>query len=131
LIFSPNSDVTGKVEAVIAVTPADWVLNDQPVSWNPAPWHRQWDRNPQLPHREVLEQLDAEVAANERIRRRFVLGYADQCTPLLIAAMAWGSGTDNRGSWKPRHALTGGSDRRREVRPAGRRSLSGVQGNVH
>lgn len=63
-----------------------------------------------LPNPAMLQALEREMAIHKLIRRRFVFGYADgNPIDLLIGAMAWGYGTDNRrGSKNARATLTAG-----------------------
>lgn len=54
-----------------------------------------------LPHPQVLDELQEEYTAHGTIRRSFVFKYQDRSSAeLFIAAMAWGLGPDNRGPAK-------------------------------
>lgn len=110
-----NEDVARLYRETMAATTADWIVSEQPVPWRPDIWHREWRKDPGLPHSEVIDQLDREFTRHRTIRhrtirRRFVFDLADCDVPLLIAAIAWGRGKDGRGPWHARQALTGRED---------------------
>jgi hypothetical protein len=93
--YALNSQVQPAVDAVIASTSPAWVMDSQPARWNPTPWQKEWATNPPLPNPAMLQLLAQEMTAHNLIRRRFVFGYATgNPIDLLIAAMAWGYGTD-------------------------------------
>jgi len=120
-----NADIQPAVDALIASTSTALVMESQPAKWNPTPWRTEWTMNPPLPRPIMLQALEREMTVHKLIRRRFVFGYADgNPIDLLIGAMAWGYGTDNRrGSKNARAALTGGDPPDRVI-GAGRNALT-------
>jgi hypothetical protein len=96
-----NSDLPIRLGILIATHTATWVEESQPVQWRPDAWRRYWHENG-LPCSPVLDELEAEYSRHGTIRRKFILDtYQDRpATELFIAAMAWGTGPDNRGPAK-------------------------------
>jgi hypothetical protein len=102
-----NHDLSAAFTDLITSTSIATVMEHQPVKWRLEPWQRQWQMNPPLPHPQVLNEIQAEYAAHQRIRRSFVFSYQHRSpVELFITAMAWGRGTDNRGPAKVRTILT-------------------------
>jgi hypothetical protein len=95
-----NRDLSAELASLITSHSAGWVMEQQPIDWRPATWKNHWIAH-NLPHPQVLDELQEEYTAHGRIRRSFILTYQDRSPiELFIAAMAWGLGPDNRGPAK-------------------------------
>jgi hypothetical protein len=102
-----NHDLSAALADLITHTSGHWVMEQQPADWRLEPWQKQWRMNPPLRHPQVLNEIQDEYAAHQKIRRSFVFSYQHRSpVELFITAMAWGRGTDNRGPAKVRTILT-------------------------
>lgn len=93
-----NSDLPGRLDALVAGKGLEWVMEEQPAGWRPAIWKAHW-RKHSLPCPHVLDDLESEIGDHGRIRRMFVFdAYRDRpALELLIVVMAWGLGLSNYG----------------------------------
>jgi hypothetical protein len=72
-------------------------VDSQPIKWNRSMWEKVWsDEN--VPGREALDLIDAEVKRSATIRRSWLQGLADD-DPItfLVATAIWGYGNFGRG----------------------------------
>lgn len=105
-----NCDLSARLADLITTTSINSVMEQQPVRWRPATWQNHWRMN-KLPYPHVLDELQEEYAAHDKIRRSFVFTYQGRSpVELFIAAMAWGLGPDNRGPAKIGAILTRSND---------------------
>jgi len=102
-----NSELPGILNGLISRKSIDWVMEEQPVGWQPDAWEAHWE-NHQLPCPHVLDELKSEIREHEKIRRKFMLDtYRDRTpTELFIAVMAWGLGDDRRGATRAGRILS-------------------------
>jgi len=72
-------------------------LDKQGIGWNRSMWEAVWS-DAGLPGRGALDDIDAEVAQHETIRRSWLRGLADgDAVRFLVATTIWGYGTFGRG----------------------------------
>lgn len=93
-----NGDLPDRLAALIGSKSIDWVMEEQPVRWQPDKWTAHWQEQ-SLPCLSVLTELTSEFRQYQTIRRRFLFEtYQDRAArDLLTAVMAWGLGPSNYG----------------------------------
>ena len=93
-----NRDLPDRLAALIESKSIDWVMEGQPVRWQPDKWTAHWQEH-SLPCLSVLTELESEFRQHQTIRRKFLFQtYQDRAArELLTAVMAWGLGLSNFG----------------------------------
>lgn len=93
-----NRDLPDRLAALIESKSIDWVMEGQPVRWQPDKWTAHWQEH-SLPCLSVLTELESEFRQHQTIRRKFLFQtYQDRAArELLTAVMAWGLGLSNYG----------------------------------
>lgn len=108
-MITSNSELPGRLSDLIEWKSIEWVMQEQPVGWQPDAWKAYW-QNHLLPCPHVLDELESEIREHGKIRRKFIFDtYRDRTpTELFIAVMAWGLGDDNRGAARAGRVLSQG-----------------------
>lgn len=106
-MITSNSDLPSRLGALIAGKTVVWVMEDQPVRWEPDRWTAHWQEL-SLPCFSVLRELESEFREHRTIRRKFLFEtYQDRpATELFTAVMAWGLGLSNYGPSRASRILT-------------------------
>ena len=93
-----NRDLPDRLATLIESKSIDWVMEEQPVRWQPDKWTAHWQKH-SLPCLSVLTELASEFRQHQTIRRKFLFEtYQDRAArELLTAVMAWGLGLSNYG----------------------------------
>jgi hypothetical protein len=109
-MITSNSDLPGRLSDLLETKTIDWVIQEQPVGWQPGAWKAYWQSH-QLPCSQVLRELESEIREHGKIRRKFIFDtYRDRPpTELFIAVMAWGLGDDHRGAARAGRVLSQGN----------------------
>ena len=91
-MIQANSDLPDRLAAFIESKSIDWVMEGQPVRWQPDKWTAHWQEH-SLPCLNVLTELESEFREHQTIRRKFLFEtYQDRAArELLTAVMAWDS----------------------------------------
>ena len=93
-----NGDLPDRLSRLIESKSIDWVMEEQPVRWQPGKWAAHWQEH-SLPCLSVLRELDSEFRQHQTIRRKFLFEtYRDRAArEQLTAVLAWGLGQSNYG----------------------------------
>ena len=105
-VIRANRDLPDRLAALLGSKSIDWVMEGQPVSWQPRKWTAYWQEH-SMPYLSVLTELESEFRQHQTIRRKFLLEtYQNRSGPeLLTAVMAWGLGLSNYGPSRAKRIL--------------------------